>query len=97
MSLIPGAAGNSPESIRAYAAGEVIRMHSEVLGVVDAHLSELQALRRALVAARPIDAGERLRITAAAASSARRCAEELNHLLTGEAADHRYRSRASAA
>ena len=72
-------------------------MHGEVLGVVDAHLSELQELRRALVAARPIDAGERLRIVAAAVASAQRCARELNCLLAGEAADQRYRPRASAA
>ncbi|MET8154056.1 hypothetical protein ACIBSW_20655 [Actinoplanes sp. NPDC049668] len=72
-------------------------MHGEVLGVVDAHLSELQNLRRALVAARPIDVGERLRIAAAAVTSAQRCAEELSHLLAGDAVDRRYRPRASAA
>ncbi|MEU7905102.1 hypothetical protein [Actinoplanes sp. NPDC049118] len=69
-------------------------MHSEVLGVLDAHLTELQALRRALVAARPIDAGERWKIAGAAQASAQRCAQELGLLLAGEATEQRYRSHA---
>jgi hypothetical protein len=50
-------------------------MHSEVLCVLDVHINQLHALRRDLVAARPVDPGERRRIAAAAAcrlSGARR-------------------------
>ncbi|MEV4640084.1 hypothetical protein AB0J80_22315 [Actinoplanes sp. NPDC049548] len=63
--------------------GEVAAMHSEVLSVLDTHLAELQALRRDLVAARPIGPGGRWQITADAAASARRCARRLGILLAG--------------
>jgi hypothetical protein len=59
-------------------------MHSEVLDVLDAHLGELLALRRDLVAARPIDLGERRQIATAAVASSRRCAQGLSVLLAGD-------------
>lgn len=56
-------------------------MHSEVLSALDTHLAELQALRRELVAARPIGPGGRWQIAADAAASARRCARRLGVVL----------------
>ncbi|MFI5494005.1 hypothetical protein [Actinoplanes sp. NPDC051859] len=60
-------------------------MHGEILAVLDAHLAELQALRRQLVAARPIGPGQRWAIAADAAASSRQCASRLTTLLADDA------------
>ena len=85
--------------VRQHAAGQkgADGIFGALLGALDAHLRELQALRRALVAARPIDAGDRWQLAAAAMTSAQRCAQDLRLLLDGEPADQRYRPHAGVA
>jgi hypothetical protein len=61
-------------------------MHSDVLSLLDDHLTELQALRRDLTLARPIRPGARWDTAAATLRSAQRYASELTHILTDDPA-----------
>ncbi|GAB1645395.1 hypothetical protein [Krasilnikovia sp. MM14-A1259] len=56
-------------------------MHDEVLGLLDKHLAELHALRGELARQRTVVPGERRRVAAATAGSARRYAQALIQVL----------------
>lgn len=49
-------------------------MHAKVVDALDAHLAEVQGLRRRLTAARAIEPGERLEVVLEIAASAERLA-----------------------
>jgi hypothetical protein len=57
-------------------------MHSDVLNLLDAHLAELQALRRDLTPSRSIRPGARWDVAAATLESTRHFASELSRVLT---------------
>ena len=56
-------------------------MHHDLLGLLDAHLAELNALRRVLAAPRPVYAGERWSAAEATARSAERYSQAVGALL----------------
>jgi hypothetical protein len=60
-------------------------MHSDVLNLIDAHLAELQALRRDLTSSRQIQPGARLDAASATLQSTRHFASELSLILNPQA------------
>ena len=52
-------------------------MHAEVVTALDAHLAEVQSLRRRLTKARAIEPGERLEVVLQVAASAERLAHAM--------------------
>jgi hypothetical protein len=63
-------------------------MHSEILNLLDCHLSELQALRRELSGRRAALPGERRKVAAAALAAADRYARALSSILAGADDQH---------